>query len=180
MWKDTSLRHTGLATETEKHSVRGALRLVFFPGLNCYYRKRNNQTHVSLSSRLCHGYHSIPSAWQLGYWKEQVMWSLPPIRMFKYCIYFCLIVIFLKIILIKISQYNQDTEETHPVAFLPLHPPIPRNDQKKFSFLYLFQRLDYSCTLSKANSDTKLRLLFCHSFFGLTATHFHQQGGQFK
>lgn len=59
------------------------------------------------------------------------MWSLPPISMFKYCIYFCLIVIFLKIILIKISQYNQDTEETHPVAFLPLHPPIPRNDQKK-------------------------------------------------
>lgn len=106
---------------------------------------------------------------------------ISPSRKYKYCIYFCLIVIFKKIILIKISQYNQDTEETYPVVFLPLHSPIPRNDQKKsFSLLYLFQRLDYNCTLSKANSDTNIRLWFCHSFFGLTASHFHQQGGQFK
>lgn len=37
MWKDTILWHTGLETETEKHSVRDASRLAFFPGLNCYY-----------------------------------------------------------------------------------------------------------------------------------------------
>ena len=65
------------------------------------------------------------------------MWSLPPVSMFKYCIYFCLIVIFKKIILIKISQYNQDTEETYPVVLLPLHSPIPRNDQKKKFFIPL-------------------------------------------
>lgn len=68
------------------------------------------------------------------------------------------------------EDQGKTAEETQPSAFYSI--PKSLEMEKKKKILYLFERLGYNSTSSKAVSDTNL---FCHSYFVLTVTHSHQK-----